>query len=89
MPPCVTPSASPVRWRRHLGLDRLVGADAHEVDVEQRALHRVALDLPGERELVAAVDLQRDQRVRTAAAGEDVRELARGTVTDTSSAPRP
>ena len=50
--------------QRHLGDDRLVGADAHEVDVQQRALHRVALDLAGERELRrVAVDLERDQRV--------------------------
>ena len=38
--------------QRHFRGDLLVGADAHEVDVQQRALHRVALDLAGERELV-------------------------------------
>ena len=30
-----------------LGLDRLVGAHAHEVDVDHVALHRVALQLRG------------------------------------------
>ena len=49
----------------HLGLNRLVGAHPHEVDVDERALHGVALHLAGERELVLAVDLERDQRVGT------------------------
>ena len=59
-----------------LGLDRLVGAHAHEVDVDHVALHRVALQLTGDRELFGAVDVQGDQRVHAAAAGEDVHELA-------------
>ena len=50
---------------RNLGLDGLVGAHAHEVDVQHGALHRVALNLAGERELFRAVDLERDQRVGT------------------------
>ena len=37
---------------------------------------RVALDLAGEREHVVAVDLERDQRVGAALAGEDVLQLA-------------
>ena len=77
--------------QRHFGRDRLVGTDAHEVDVHERALHRVALDLPGERELRRrSLDLQRDHRVRAAATAEDVLQLARaGRVTDIVSVPRP
>ena len=60
---------------RDLGLDRLVRADAHEVDVDDVALDGVALELTGDRELLGAVDVQRDQRVHAAAAGEDVDEL--------------
>ena len=77
MPPCDTPSGCTEEVQAHLGLNRLVGAHAHEVDVDQRALHRVALDLAGERELVPAVDLERDQRVGAGARGEDVAELVR------------
>ena len=51
-----------------------VGAHPHEVDVDEVAAGRVALDLPGQRQGLVAVDLQRDQRVR--ALGEDVHELA-------------
>ncbi len=40
----------------NLGLDRLVGADAHEVDVDHVALDRVALELTGDGELLGAVD---------------------------------
>ena len=52
-----------------------VGAHPHEVDVDEVAAGRVALHLPGQRQGLVAVDLERDQRVR--ALGEDVRELAR------------
>ena len=62
--------------QRDLGRDGDVGADPDEVDVDQLAAGRVALDLPGERERVVAVELQRDQRV--GAVGEDVVELAGG-----------
>ena len=58
----------------HISLDRLVGAHSNEVDVHVRAFDRMTLDLPREGELVAAVDLERDQRVR--AARKDVRQLA-------------
>jgi hypothetical protein len=61
----------------HLGLNRLVGPDPDEVDVHERALHRVALDLPGERELFGAVDLERDQRVRARLRRQDRAELVR------------
>ena len=61
-----------------LGADGDVAADADEVDVHQLAPRGVALDLAGEGEDVVAVDLERDQRVGTALAGEDVPEVAGG-----------
>jgi hypothetical protein len=51
-----------------------VGAHPDEVDVLEVAAGGVALHLPGEGERVTAVELQRDERVRTA--GERVGELA-------------
>ena len=63
---------------RHLGLDRLVGAHADEVDVQHGAAHGVAVHLAGQRELVALVDLQGDQRVAATRAVQDVVELTRG-----------
>ena len=71
-------STIPHEVHRHFGGDRLVGAHAHEVDVQHRALHRVPLDLPSQRELIGALDLQRDDGVRSAGAAEDVLELTRG-----------
>jgi hypothetical protein len=62
----------------HLGLNGLVGPDPDEVDVDQRAFHRVALHLSGERKFVLAADLQGDQRVDAGPGGKDVAELVRG-----------
>ena len=76
MPPCETPSGWPSSEQADLGLNRLVGADAHEVDVREGALHRVALDLAGQGELAAPVDLELDERVGTGRDGEDAAELA-------------
>ena len=61
---------------RDLGAHGDVAADADEVDVHELAPGGVALDLPGEREHVVAVDLEGDQRVGAALAGEDVLQLA-------------
>ena len=75
---------------RDLGAHRDVAADADEVDVHELAPGRVALDLAGEREHVVAVELEGDQRVGAALAGEDVlRARGPGTVTMTGSVPRP
>ncbi|GIU89062.1 MAG: hypothetical protein KatS3mg010_0161 [Acidimicrobiia bacterium] len=60
---------------RHVGRDRLVGPHPHEVDVHQRALQRVALHLAGHRELLGAVDAERDHGVGPA--GERELELVR------------
>jgi hypothetical protein len=60
---------------RDVRLDRLVGANADEVDMHDRALHRVALDLAREGELVFAVEHQRDDRVHASRPGEDVCQL--------------
>src|ERR1019366_891716 len=57
----------------NLGADRDVGADPHEVDVDQVAAGRVALNLAGQGELVVPGETEADQRVR--AVGEDVAEL--------------
>ena len=73
-----------------LGLDRLVGADAHEVDVDHVPFTGWRWSCAGDRELLGAVDAERDQRVHAAAARQDVHELAlRTPTTETLSAPRP
>ena len=61
---------------RDLGAHRDVAADADEVDVHELAPGGVALDLAGEREHVVAVDVEVDQRVGAALAGQDVLQLA-------------
>ncbi len=74
-PPSRTPTGSPVRCSGDLGVDRLVGPHPHEVDVQQRAPHRVALDLAGQGELAVALD-HSSMRV-LAPALEDVLQRAR------------
>ena len=77
------------RCTADLGLDRLVGAHAHEVDVDQRALHRVALDLAGDASssvpsicsVISVLAPVRAERMLPSSRGD--------TVTETLSSPRP
>ena len=52
-----------LEMKRHLDFDRLVPVDPKEVDVGHHALDRIALQIAHDRELVGAVDLERDERV--------------------------
>ena len=77
-PPSRTPVGLAGEVDRDLGGHGDVAADPDEVDVDEVAPQRVALDLAGEGEDVVAVDLERDQRVDAAVALEDVLELTGG-----------
>ena len=60
----------------HVDGELLVAADAQEVDVEDVAAHRVALEVLDHDELAAAVDVEVDQGVEAGLAGEGVAQLA-------------
>ena len=89
-PPFFTPSASPSRWSGTSAATVWSARMRTKSTCSERALHRVALDLPGERELRRSPSICSVMTVfAPARRREDVLQLTRGTVTDIVSAPRP